>query len=61
MLADVSPHAQAVKHATETKWSGTWLGATLKIAEVTVIKMLSDKRLTAKLSSLCAEGQHGWR
>jgi len=50
-----------MKHATETEQSGTWLGATLKITAVTVIKMLSDKRLTVQLGSLCAEGQHGWK
>lgn len=43
--------------ATETKWRGTWLGATLEMAEVTVIKMLSDKRLSVLLGSLRAEGQ----
>lgn len=52
-----SLHAQILKHATETKQSGTWLGAALKITALTVIKMLSDKRLTVQLSSVCAEGQ----
>lgn len=47
--------------ATETEWSGARLGAALKIAEVTVIKMLSDKCLTVQLGSLLAEGQHGWK
>lgn len=57
----LSPHVQLTMHATEAEWSGTRLGAALEITEVTVIKMLSDKRLTVQLGSLRAGGQQGWK
>lgn len=47
----LSLHQWVGKDATATQGSGTWLGAALRITQVTAIEMSSDKRLTVRLGS----------
>lgn len=50
-LMGLSLHQWVGKDATATRGSGTWLGAALRITQVTATEMSSDKRLTVQLGS----------